>query len=544
MKGKQIGEQILVKNKLIESEILEQKGKLSQAIETLEALLPKCLAYPEIHFHLASLYATDLNTEKAFEHFRRAQSLAPKDARIKLNLATLLKFRGEYKDAIACFEFALKNQLQPEHCVIELTRLYAKTGELKKALHFLSEQQSYLNTYIDLKVLQLEILALDRDYKTMHAVAKNAVDSLLFQLGSLHNSRQTPTFNLFGFYIVSLIKLGDKQEANKQLELLLDLTKDYESAMASVALRLLDLQEFEEGVYMYSKRFPEEKKELYFKNQALKIFESDLSNKRVKLFAEQGLGDQLYFLRYLPLLQQRGAQVIVAVDKKIKPLIENAFSQAQVILRKEERDYRADYTCLPGDLPFHLQHYGPPPPPYPLVAKEEWKEKISQILKSAGPPPYIGITWKAGIMMDSAPNQKHFPLKMLVRLFKNFKGTLVIQQRFFDQKEKEQIEKNYSGRYVDLSALSDNIPACLALMQALDDYVTVSNTNVYLRHDKARKTRLIKINYNDWKIQKGDLGQSYFPGSTCYCLQPFYDYMEVFCQIQKDLLKQWPQAFS
>lgn len=94
----------------------------------------------------------------------------------------------------------------------------------------------------------------------------------------------------------------------------------------------------------------------------------DVAGKRVMVCAEQGLGDQLMFGRYLPILRSRGAQVEVLC---------NPFFLARTFetLGLEARPWftdrpapPADYWVLFGSLPLRLGLAAPPPARYLDVA--------------------------------------------------------------------------------------------------------------------------------------------------------------------------------
>lgn len=56
-----------------------------------------------------------------------------------------------------------------------------------------------------------------------------------------------------------------------------------------------------------------------------------IAGKRIAVFPEQGLGDQLQFARFLPQLQQRGAQIVLLTPPALVRLFETAFPTLQVV---------------------------------------------------------------------------------------------------------------------------------------------------------------------------------------------------------------------
>lgn len=59
----------------------------------------------------------------------------------------------------------------------------------------------------------------------------------------------------------------------------------------------------------------------------------DLAGKAILLYAEQGFGDTIQFCRYVPLVQARGARVILEVQQQLRELLEAAFEGATVIVK-------------------------------------------------------------------------------------------------------------------------------------------------------------------------------------------------------------------
>jgi len=62
---------------------------------------------------------------------------------------------------------------------------------------------------------------------------------------------------------------------------------------------------------------------------------TDVAGKTILLHAEQGLGDVIQFCRYAPLLVDRGAQVIVAAHRPLKPLLKTLRGLERVICNGE-----------------------------------------------------------------------------------------------------------------------------------------------------------------------------------------------------------------
>jgi hypothetical protein len=67
-----------------------------------------------------------------------------------------------------------------------------------------------------------------------------------------------------------------------------------------------------------------------------------LNGETILLHAEQGLGDTLQFIRYLPLVAARGGRVILEVQPQLRTLLQNTPCAAQVVARG---DALPAFTC-------------------------------------------------------------------------------------------------------------------------------------------------------------------------------------------------------
>ncbi|MGB7039789.1 MAG: hypothetical protein WBD83_09235, partial [Xanthobacteraceae bacterium] len=63
--------------------------------------------------------------------------------------------------------------------------------------------------------------------------------------------------------------------------------------------------------------------------------DEDIAGKTLLIHAEQGFGDTLHFVRYVPLLAERGAKVILEVQSQLKALLSQTAGASAVIGRGE-----------------------------------------------------------------------------------------------------------------------------------------------------------------------------------------------------------------
>lgn len=73
--------------------------------------------------------------------------------------------------------------------------------------------------------------------------------------------------------------------------------------------------------------------------------------KRIGVYGEQGLGDVIQFIRYVPLMQADGASVFGVIPPGLVPLLAHSMPGLQCLT--PERQFEVDYHAALLDLPMH-----------------------------------------------------------------------------------------------------------------------------------------------------------------------------------------------
>jgi FKBP-type peptidyl-prolyl cis-trans isomerase 2/predicted TPR repeat methyltransferase len=121
---------------------------------------------------------------------------------------------------------------------------------------------------------------------------------------------------------------------------------------------------------------------------------SDVKGKTILVSAEQGFGDTIQFVRYIPLIEEKGAQVILECQQELIPLLQNMKAIQKIVQDNSplpEFDNYCPLLSLPGIFDTTLENI-PAIVPYitvdPLHVKK-WGEKLrgtQSVMK-------IGIAW-------------------------------------------------------------------------------------------------------------------------------------------------------
>lgn len=120
-----------------------------------------------------------------------------------------------------------------------------------------------------------------------------------------------------------------------------------------------------------------------------------LTGKKILVFPEQGLGDTIQFVRFLPELKKLGAaKVLLGAFKSLQGLFKGSPLGIDTIVEKRDNIPPHDIHCALLSLPYYLRiakNRIPAPVPY-LTPKPEKADAIKQRL---GTPmrPRIGVIW-------------------------------------------------------------------------------------------------------------------------------------------------------
>src|SRR3990167_5317716 len=390
-------------------------GKHDQANQQYQQVAADGPGDFEKHFNLATSFYKQNDTQKAIEHYLKALAINPKNAQAHHNLGICLSQKKKLDEALVHFEKATecnpaytKAYLQQASLLYEQKKkhealacykrgiehdpssfdLWYRAGGLLKELDQFKEALEYYTKAEELNPNHINLLLeIGNTYNMLDSVHK----ALEYYKKILEiNPKALEALYNFGY---TLKKMGYMKEAIEVYEKILEQRPNYAHPHFSLSLALLSLGEFDRGWKEYEWRWaaydesPKKFKEPLWDG-------SDPKGKRILLYAEQGLGDTLQFIRYAKLIKDQGGTVILETQKPLKDLLSLCPYLDAVIARGEsvpEFDYQMPLMSLPliynsneDTIPLGIPYLYAQPQ---LI--KEWKEKLShdEGIK-------IGICWQ------------------------------------------------------------------------------------------------------------------------------------------------------
>lgn len=266
------------------------------------------------------------------------------------------------------------------------------------------------------------------------------------------------------------------------------------------ALTLLSLERWREGFEAYRYRTP--RHNFARMNPRIKLLDSltDFKPGDTALIGEQGIGDQLTFLRW----HYPALNVPLYCDPKLVPILPrwmNARPSTERIIES--------HAIMLGDLPYLLNVNGVPPP---LTLQPD---------NAPHGESFIGIAWQSGTPPAdqqgmSVLSFKSVPLPMLLRITNAVRCTVIILQRNPDAASLEFIKSESVNPVHDCSRTNDELAVMLNCLNDLCGYIGVSSTTTHLLASLGKPAHIMVPWPADYRYP-GQLSRSpWFPAFTIH----------------------------
>ncbi len=480
---------------------LDATGRLDDAIASYGRALDLAPDNADAHTALAGALAGVGDEDAAATHFHRAAELDPNSALAHGNLGNHLLRRGDTEAAIAAFTRA--TNLDPSHvealvglgaALRDAYRSAAAETHLRRALEIAPDHRHALHM---LAMVMKDLGRRDEAERLLNHVL--TIDAAFVEaLNDLANLYKDD---------------GRVDDAVRTFGRALDIEPDYDAARSNRSLLLLANGDFEQGWRDYMARGSVKARLGQIDREPVP---DDLSGKRVLLLMDQGLGDEIFFLRFAAELRERGAEIAYLADPKIAAMV-GRLEFIDLVVSDEGAAGAVDLTYSIGDLPglLGLRSADRFSPPVMLAPLPELDDKYTAELAALGPAPRIGVTWRAGVQIRNRLS-KIAPMDAIAAALKPMGATIVALQRNPAPGEIEAFGRAVGREIHDLTRLNDDLEAMLALVGHLDDYVCVSNTNVHLRASRGLACRVLVPHPPDYRWMSRGARTPWFPGTAVY----------------------------
>ena len=467
---------------------------------------------PELIYMLAVIEGRQHRYPSALALFEKATRYLPDRPDVYYNFGVICQESGDIERAAALWECAVALDPAMKDAHYNLGKAFSELKRLDQAenayRHVLSLVPGDVQTLYNLGNLKFQ----QDDF--------NEAEDLFRRTTQVEPSWSDPWVNLG----MTLSRKGRFADAEQCFCEALRLDPENAEAHWNRSITLLLNGNYTEGWQEYEWRFKRvEWKSFYpYCHQVPRWSGRPFQGQRLLVHDEQGLGDTLQFLRYLPMVKALGGTVIFETKSKLLTLLKDVAGADAVVSRSPDGKLDVNYDLyipllsLPALYGTTLQTV---PDRVPYLSAENalvrsWAEKLSSIsgLK-------VGICWQ-GNPAYGADRQRSVPLKFFTPLARIENVQLISLQKIHGLEQLAAMPSDIA--IIDLSReLDENTGVFMdtaAVMQNLDLIITSDTAIPHLVGALGVPVWLLLPHIPDWRW--GLSGENY----------PWYPTMRVFRQ--------------
>lgn len=448
--------------------------------------------YMEAYFNLGVIQAELKHLDKAVEAFTRAIELNPLYHEAYNNLGAVLRLTDRLSEAEAMLRRAI--ELRPNYA-----KAYNNLGLVLMDNNRLKEAEVCLRQSIVL------------------------------------NGNDPETYNNLALVLKDSDRLGDAETCLQQA---IELRPDFVEAEFALGFLYLIQEQYEKGWGKYVKWRAHNEAEYKifdaFRSKSADWQGEDLTGRKLLLFSDQGFGDAIQFIRYLPLVTKATGKTGVWVQKPLQRLMRAAIDGCWLETDESIAAEQYEFNCPLSSLPYIFNTSKATIPqgiPYIRPSDESintWGVRLDS--EDGGERYRIGVVWAGN------PNHENE---------RNRSVAFDIFNTLFEVKEASWISLQVGNRaadlrrkpspVVDISCDLADFGDTAAVIRNLDLVITVDSAVAHLAGAMGKPTWLLLPFNPDWRWQLKREDSPWYPTMRLFRQQEAGQWPEVLQRVKKAL---------
>lgn len=502
-------------------ELFRRRGQAGDAVEMLRRAVALAPDQAGTHVNLGRALLDLDRFDEAEASLRQAMVLQPHGHEAYFHLGLALIDAGRFSDAELCLSYVIA--LKPD-----LVEAYSNLGAAQIALKYLDQAEISLR----------QATVLSPDLVEAHSNLGCVLNDLgrfeeaeisLRRAAELDGKRPDIHSNLG-----CVLNFRERfEEGEASLRRAIEMKPDFAEAHGNLGWSLINQKRFEEaeaslrltikldpglaeahsnlGHFLLQQgRFAEGWREFDFRekrpttNIGLRGFEvtgpvwqgERLDGRTLFVCVEQGFGDMIQFLRYLPRAAAMGGKVMLDLPTPLVPLAAHLQGLVELIpfgTSPAEYDFHCQLLDLPGifatdldTIPNEVPYLQPPPD-----RLERWHKELPETGRLR-----IGVVW-AGNPMHSNDKNRSIPLEQFERLFERNDLFFVSLQKIVAEEDLARLQRHPLIRHIG-PQLEDYAETAAALTR-LDLIIAVDTSVAHLAGALGKRVWVLLPYLPDWR---------------------------------------------
>jgi tetratricopeptide (TPR) repeat protein len=535
--------------------ILRLQGDINGAIAAYQQAITAAPQQMEARFNLARLYEDTAQPMKAIECYEKILLLDSNNIQALLRSGNLLQRLQQERVAIKAYKKILV--LQPNNvaallalaiCLQSMELHHEAIGYYQKILAL---QPDNAQAYVNLGVAYKKIEAYDEAIECYHKALKlspnidyiytnlaNALSSANRREEALDyynkalslNSNSAEAYNGLGY---AQHCLADYHDADINFNKALALNAQHVDAHFNKALNYLIQGNLQAGWEEYEWRMRKPEMAPMINKIPYPLWDgSPLDGRTLIVFAEQGFGDNIQFIRYLPLIEKHGGKVIFSTRPELYrlfeqiPGIDTLTNRGELVadvdcylpLLSMPRLFNTTLETIPNDVPY-------------LHAYENDIASFKNIFKSKKAKINVGMCWTGSPTHKNTQNRSCQVTDFLPLLELN-------DFRFYSlQKTLDAAALPSDLPLIDLSSQLTDFAMTAAAIANLDLVITVDTSVAHLAGAMGKPVWNLLSFSNDWRWMRDRSDSPWYPTMRLYRQPTLNDWDSIFTQVKHDLIR-------
>lgn len=480
--------------------------KYHEALKSFAKIIDIKNDLPEIHYNIAQCHFHLSNQTKSLDSYYTAIKIKPNFYEAYLQAGNILKNLSKYQDSINLYLDGLKNCDQKGVFFINLSEMY-----------FLI--QNYNNSK---KYAEMAIKIDNNNYRGYLNLAINLLE-LEDAHGAIHNLNLAKNINpkipsIYNNLGVAYRYLGDKTKALENYHAAINLDQKNYDAFYNLSLVLLSNNNFKNGWRNYEYRLLKKDSPLRYIKFKKPIWNKNLGYKRILLWGEQGIGEQIIFSSMIKDAINDFDEVTILINTKLLKVFSDSFPNAKVI------DTNGKLSEDMFDYHFPLCSLG-------LIYRQELEDFTDKEVKlNFNAPSIIQKSAKLKCCLSWKSLNKKSGSSRSVSL-ENLKDIISINEiDFYDiqySNEDEEIKKfenkyNFQIKKIGNIDKYNDIYSLLRFIKSCSFVISISNTNIHLSCSIGVPTLML--------LPKLDMGTTFYWSNTKEGKNIWYPSLRIFQQ--------------
>ncbi|WP_269608931.1 tetratricopeptide repeat protein [Prochlorococcus marinus] len=510
--------------------ILKDLGKLKEAeLYTRKAIQLKpnyAIAYSNLGIILADL----CKLKEAELYTRKAIQLKPDFAEAHSNLGNILKDLGKLKEAEISTRKAIKFQPNYAYALSNLGMILKDLGKLKEAEVY-ARKAIEIDPHIAMAYSNFGIILRSLGkLKEGEVYARKAIE-IDPRIAMVHSNLG-----------IILKDVGKTKEAELSTRKAIKLKPDYADAYFNLSYLELLKGKYKSGLENYEFRFKKKETPSLHGNPIIKRLDNQDLQKEEKILviSEQGLGDTLQYMRYIPYLRNQGFDISFCAQEKLHSLIQASDIDPNP-LTPDQSTLVSEGQWIPLlSLPRSLKVT----PKNPIISKpyifstdelnKKWKQLLSKEKK-----PIIGINWQGNPKMETTYQGRSIPLEEFSRLFNSNEITMLSLQKGFGS---EQLETcSFKNKFVSCQKEIDSTWDFLenaAIIENCDLIITCDTSIAHLAGGMGKKVWLLLKDIPFWTWGLKEESTFWYPSMRLFRQKERHNWYEVMERVSNEIQKE------